>query len=100
MVVEKIPLTYHTCTQADYDTFYPISFNNKNFAQSLLENEILYCLDEGQDLMIRGADEIDSVALNVDFTPCDPIPGSVCATKSLEDIKEYLGRPELVIMSN
>jgi len=31
-IVRQTPLTYHTCTQADYDTFYPISQNNIVFA--------------------------------------------------------------------
>lgn len=99
-VVDNIPLAYHTCTQADYDSFYTISVNNIDFAKQLLEHEILYCLDEGQDLTIRGADEIDSVALNIDFTPCDRVEGSVCASRTLEELQTYLGHPEMVIMSN
>lgn len=32
-VVDNIPLAYHTCTQADYDSFYTISVNNIDFAK-------------------------------------------------------------------
>lgn len=49
---------------------------------------------------IRGADEIDSVALNVDYTRCNPTPGSACESKTLEEVQAYLGHPELIIMSN
>lgn len=40
------------------------------------------------------------MALNVDFTNCERTPGSVCASKTLEELQAYLGHPELVIMSN
>jgi len=51
-------------------------------------------------MVIRGTDEIDSVALNIDLTTCDRSLGGECATRTKEDLKTYLGRPELIIFSN
>jgi len=44
-IVRQTPLTYHTCTQDDYDSFFPISPDNIVFATQLLKDEILFCLD-------------------------------------------------------
>ena len=70
------------------------------FADQLLKDEILFCMDEGLTMEIRGADEIDSIALNIDYTTCERVAGSECAKKTKEDLQEYLGHPELIIMSN
>lgn len=43
--VDRVPLAYHRCTKADFDLFYPISVNNKEYARQLLENQILNCMD-------------------------------------------------------
>ena len=51
-------------------------------------------------MTIRGADEIDSIALNVDYTTCDRTLGGKCAEKTLEELQKYLGHPELIIMAN
>jgi len=51
-------------------------------------------------MTIRGADEIDSIALNVDYTTCDRSLGGECAKKTLDELKAYLGHPELIIMAN
>ena len=51
-------------------------------------------------LEIRGSDEADSHALNIDFTTCDRVPGSVCAQDTLQGLQRYLTHPELVVMYN
>ena len=51
-------------------------------------------------MTIRGNDEIDSIALNIDYTTCDRSQGGKCAEMTKEDLQKYLGHPELVIMSN
>jgi len=51
-------------------------------------------------MTIRGADEIDSIALNIDYTTCDRSKGGACAQMTKRDLQNYLGHPELIIMSN
>ena len=85
-IVSQTPLDFHLCTQEDYDSFYKISINDVVFAQELLEKKVLYCIDQGQDIVVRGSGEIDSVALNIDFTTCDRSKGGACASKSLKDL--------------
>ena len=98
-IVRQDILDYHLCTQDDFDSFYDISINNAGFAKQLLQDQILFCIDE-DDLVIRGADEIDSVALNIDYTTCDRSKGGKCAEMTKESLKDYLGHPELIIMYN
>jgi hypothetical protein len=45
-------------------------------------------------LKIRGHNEIDSVALNIDYIACRD------CNKTKEDVTDYLGHPELVLMYN
>lgn len=99
-IVSQTPLKYHICDQGDFDSFYPISINNVVFAEELLQKRVMYCIDEGQDIVIRGTDEIDSIALNIDFTTCDRTLGGECAKKTLKDLQDYLGHPELIVMAN
>lgn len=45
--------------------------------------------------------EIDSVALEIDFVPCrTQNEGHQCVNQTLEELKEFLGSPELVIYHN
>lgn len=48
--------------------------------------------------MIRGNDEIDSIALNVDYIACQD--DGACKNLSKSDLHEYLNYPELVIIYN
>ena len=51
--------------------------------------------------MIRGQNEIDSVALNVDFMPCNSTAVDYCDPNlSLESLQDYLDHPELIILTN
>jgi hypothetical protein len=47
-------------------------------------------------------DEIDSVSLNIDLMPCKPSEYNdfTCAEQTLDELKDYLGRPELIIYQN
>jgi len=50
---------------------------------------------------VRGQNEIDSIALNVDYMPCNSTASDYCAPNmTLTDLKDYLSHPELVILSN
>jgi hypothetical protein len=70
--------------------------------EELREKEVLWCIDRDQELAIRGMDEIDSVSLNVDLMPCKPseLNNYTCSDQTLDQLKDYLGRPELIIYQN
>jgi hypothetical protein len=43
---------------------------NNDFLQLLRKQDALFCLNDDQDIEIRGKDEIDGVILNMDLIPC------------------------------
>ena len=49
---------------------------------------------------MRGVNEIDSVGLNIDFVPCNKTKSDACARQTLEGLKTFLGKPELIVFSN
>ncbi len=51
---DKIPIKFHECSTEDYARFYQPT---KNYEQTILRAQRLYrlyCIDEGQDLLING----------------------------------------------
>ena len=99
-IMSQIELGYHVCNDHDFSSFYKFDDKDVAMKDELLTNQVMYCLDDGQDVFLRGEDEIDSVALNIDFTTCDRTKGGQCARNSLTDLQNYLSHPELVIIYN
>jgi hypothetical protein len=60
----------------------------------LKENNALFCIDQDQEIGIRGMSEIDSVTLNIDLIPCKE------CTQTISELQNYLTHPEFVIMFN
>jgi hypothetical protein len=86
-------LDYHICEEEDFDDFYPVASASSFFLDGLKKKRALFCLDE-QELTIRGIDELDSIAINFNFNACPE------CNKTMEETREYLGYPELIIYSN
>ena len=64
------------------------------FLKQLQENKALLCIDQGEDLVIRGQDEIESIVLNINYMAAHD------TIKTLDEIKAWLGHPELIVYSN
>ena len=100
-VIKQIPLKYHKCTDENLNEFYPISSNLKNFYYKITQARSLYCIDEGQELLLKGRDDFESVALYITLNPCtENITAGTCINKTLEETKQYLGKPELITLTN
>ena len=99
-MVERIPVPFHKCTEEDYASFYETRRSDLEMLSQLKENGVLKCMDNDQELEIRGGDEVDSVVLNIDYVRCDKDSGGKCNKLTLEKLQNYLGHPELVLMFN
>lgn len=93
-IVNTIPLKTHRCGTEDFDKFYPISEDQSKIYANLRAKESLFCINKEEILKIQGHDEIDSIALNVDYIACRTCKGSQSS------LQKYLNHPELVIMYN
>jgi hypothetical protein len=100
LIKERIPVPFHKCTEEDFAAFYDIRKSDLNQLSELKENGVLNCMDLDQALAIRGADEIDSVILNIDYVRCDKNSGGKCEKLTLDKLRNYLDHPELVLMFN
>ena len=65
-------INFHKCTDADYDEFYPISESEKGLFNKFRSLYALYCIDAGQDMLIRGNSYMDYNALDIQMNPCFP----------------------------
>jgi hypothetical protein len=99
-LIDSQILDVHICKEEDYQQFFPVVDANKDFLARLKEQNALFCLEQDYDIKIRGKDEIDSVALNIDLIPCQNTTAKTCANDSLETLQEFLTYPELVIYYN
>jgi len=45
-----IPLKFHKCTEADYDSFYKPASSYKTMFEETKLRKNLYCIDDGQNL--------------------------------------------------
>lgn len=92
-------LTFHTCTEEDFDAFPPPgpSFKKQYDAHRARKN--LQCLDEGQTIEVFGeGDYTDLRRLDLLFLPCLPdVQNGICLT-SLQDKIDYLGSVDFVLM--
>lgn len=59
------------CSEDDYDGFYPPAENSINSINFIRNNNFnLYCIDDGQDILIFGRDNFDMQRLEVLYQPC------------------------------
>lgn len=49
-----IDLTYHKCTDEDYDSFYPPEPSYVSQMALAKKNKYFYCIDDPQDLIVWG----------------------------------------------
>ena len=63
----------------------------------LRENQILYCVDEDQELMVRGANNFNYTRLDLQLTLSEEF---IQSNKTLQDVQSYLSAPELYILKN
>lgn len=89
-IVNKQIIDVHVCRQDDFDKFYPVVQENNDFLQLLRKQDALFCLNDDQDIEIRGKDEIDGVILNMDLIPCQETPTKKCANDTLRSLQEFL----------
>lgn len=85
-VIDTQKLSLHRCDENDRKRFYAVSSDNANFLDELFAKQILYCIDTTQQLRIRGTDEIDSVALNLDYIGCNQSSSPGCINHTLADL--------------
>ncbi len=99
--ISNIFLNFHKCTDADYDEFYPVSESEKDFYEKLRSQKTLYCIEAGQDMLIRGSSPMDFNALDIVLSPCKTnITEKTCLNNTLDKTKKYLGHPELITLTN
>ena len=98
---KKISLNFHKCTDADYDEFYPVSESEKDLYENFRSVQALYCIEAGQDMLIRGSSSMDFNALDIFLSPCKPnITEKTCLNNTLDKTKKYLGHPEFITLTN
>lgn len=85
-IIDTVPVDTHKCTPEELDSFYEVTADDKAFFQELKDLEALYCLDPNHQIDVRGQNEIDSVALNIDFVPCNKTKSAACARQTLEGL--------------
>jgi hypothetical protein len=99
--VEKVlPLRFHKCTDADYDSFFQPAASFELQMRLARQRKNMFCIDEEQEIEVYGMNDQTVPLQRLDFMllPCIK-NGSVCNSTLAEKI-EYLGSPDLVIMSN
>ncbi len=86
--IKNIFLSFHKCTDADYEEFYPVSTSEKALYEKFRSLRALYCIDAGQDMLIRGSSYMDHNALDIVLNPCRPnITGETCQNNTLDKTK-------------
>lgn len=94
-----IPLKFHKCTDADYDSFYKPANSYKAMFEVARSRKNLYCIDDGQNVEIFGmGDQSDYQRLDFMLLPCKQ-QGKICST-SLQQKIEYLGSVDIVVLYN
>lgn len=78
--------------------------SDKGLVDRLRELNSYYCIEEWQDVTIRGESEMDSLALNIDYIASPALTNQTqspdeCSTP-LKDLRDYLVAPELVLLYN
>lgn len=68
--ISEVELKIHICSSEDFAQFYPVTVQDAELLQKLKDGQALYCIDDEQELLIRGTGEIDSANLNIDLVPC------------------------------
>lgn len=91
------PLGFHRCTDDEYSSFNEPAPVDSRMVAHLRSNLVLFCVDEGQDIYLKGHAGSDSLSLGVDLKyAC----GANCTEQDRAATKAYLSSPQLVILSN
>jgi hypothetical protein len=63
--------------------------------------QALLCIDNDEELAIRGESSFDSVELQINLIACDSSQSNhSCKFESPSELKDWLGHPELVVIYN
>ena len=97
-----IDLTFHKCTDEDYDSFYPPEPSYVAQMALAKKNKYFYCIDDHQDLIIWGAgDQTAYQRLDLLYLACLPDKKKgTCLNTTREATIKYLNPANLVLLVN